>query len=43
MKRLKKALALLVSAPVWVPALLYIMIYVLIVDVDKVHKEFQDE
>lgn len=43
MKRLKKALALLVSAPVWVPALLYIMIYVLIVDVDKVHKEFEDE
>ena len=43
MKRLKKALALLVSAPVWVPALLYIMIYVLIVDVDKVNKEFEDE
>jgi hypothetical protein len=43
MKRLKKALALLVSAPVWVPVLLYMMVYVLIVDVDKVHKEFDNE
>jgi len=28
---------------VWVPVLLYMMVYVLIVDVDKVHKEFDNE
>ena len=43
MKRLKKALMMLVTAPAWLPVLLFMMFYVLVVDVNKVHKEYDDD
>ena len=43
MKKLKKALVMLVTAPAWLPVVLFMMFYVLIVDVNKVHKEYDDE
>ena len=43
MKRLKKAMMMLVTAPAWLPVLLFMVFYVLIVDVNKVHKEYDDD
>ena len=43
MKRLKKAMMTLVTAPAWLPVVLFLMFYVLIVDVNKVHKEYDDD
>jgi hypothetical protein len=40
--KLKKALAVLMTAPVWLPILAYILFYSLIVNTDKVHKEFEE-
>ena len=43
MKKLKKALMMLVTAPAWLPVVLFLMFYVLIIDVNKVHKEYVDD
>ncbi len=43
MKRLKKAMMMLVTLPAWLPVVLFLMFYVLIVDVNKVHKEYDDD
>jgi hypothetical protein len=43
MKKLKKALMMLVTAPAWLPVVLFLMFYVLIIDVNKVHKEYADD
>jgi hypothetical protein len=42
-KKLKKVMMMLVTAPAWLPVLLFMMFYVLIVDVNKVHKEYDDD
>jgi len=40
--KLKKALAVVMTVPVWLPILAYILFYSLIVNTDKVHKEFEE-
>ena len=43
MSKLKKAMLMLVTAPAWLPVVLFLMFYVLIIDVNKVHKEYDDD
>ncbi len=40
--KLKKAAAVIMTIPVWLPILVYILFYGLIVNTDKVHKEFEE-
>ena len=43
MKLLKRIAGFIVAKLAWIPALLFLILYVLVIDVDKVHKEFDDE
>ena len=43
MSKLKKALMMLVTAPAWLPVFLFLIFYVLIIDVNKVHEEYADD
>jgi len=40
--KLKKAVAVILTIPVWLPILTYLLFYGLIVNTDKVHKEFEE-
>jgi hypothetical protein len=42
MNKIKKAAAVLLTVPLWLPILTYILFYSLIVDTDKIHKEFEE-
>jgi hypothetical protein len=42
MYKLKKAVAVILTIPVWLPILTYLLFYGLIVNTDKVHKEFEE-
>jgi len=42
-KKLKQALMLLMTVPAWLPTVLFFIIYSLIINVDKVHKEYDED
>jgi len=42
METVKKIAAVVLTIPVWFPMLAYILFYSLIINLDKVHKEFED-
>ena len=42
MKTVKKIAAVVLTIPVWFPVLAYLLFYSLIINLDKVHKEFED-
>lgn len=43
MNRLKKIAGLFVTKLAWIPTLLFMIFYVLVINVDKVHTELNDE
>ena len=43
MKQLKKIAGFIFAKLAWIPALLFLIFYALVINVDKVHKEFDDE
>jgi hypothetical protein len=42
MNKLKKAVAVILTIPVWLPVVFFLGVYFLIIDVEKVHKEFEE-
>ena len=42
MYKLKKAVAVILTIPVWLPAVFFIAVYFLIVDVERVNKELEE-
>ena len=42
MGTVKKIAAVVLTIPVWFPVLAYLLFYSLIINLDKVHKEFED-
>jgi len=42
METVKKIAAVVLTIPVWFPVLAYLLFYSLIINLDKVHKEFED-
>ena len=43
MKQLKRIAGSIVAKLGWIPVLLFFIFYALVINVDKVHKEFDDE
>jgi len=41
--QIKKLVAFIVMKLAWIPALLFLILYTLVINTDKVHKEFDDE
>ena len=42
METVKKIASVILTIPVWFPVLAYLLFYSLIINLDKVHKEFED-
>jgi len=42
METVKKIASVILTIPVWLPVLALLLFYVLVINTDKVHKEFED-